>query len=138
MYELKRLSRPLSQVQSSENFLPSNNEDPRSPTQVDDCIINCFHPLSTPSIHPLPIIPFAGKSPFANLSPIAFGTLNPSYDETPNGLANILTSLPKGTLIDTAEKYGTNDGDAESALGAAMLLSGRTFRHDDDVDESHD
>ena len=55
-----------------------------------------------------------------NISQIAFGTLNPFYDDTPSEVPNILDCLPKGTLIDTAERYGTNDGDAELMLGAAL------------------
>ena len=59
------------------------------------------------------------RTPLA-LSPVAFGTLNPAYDESVQGTADILNSLPKGTLIDTAERYGTNDGDAEIMLGSAL------------------
>ena len=92
--------------------------------------------LSIPSKSPKP-------SSFANgilgiLSPIAFGTLNPTYDETPAGLAELLDSLPKGTLIDTAEKYGANDGDAETALGKAIQLSGRTFQYNDQDEDTND
>ncbi|KAL7531746.1 hypothetical protein ACHAXR_009830 [Thalassiosira sp. AJA248-18] len=84
-------------------------------------------------------VPTITSPPFANLSPIAFGTLNPAYDDTPNGIANLLDSLPRGTLIDTAEKYGPNkNGDAEAALGRALQICGRTFRYDDDNDGSGD
>ncbi|KAL9182589.1 hypothetical protein ACHAXT_013241 [Thalassiosira profunda] len=82
----------------------------------------------------LPSQSLAPSPPFANLSPIAFGTLNPSYDDSPSGIANLLDALPRGALIDTAEKYGANDGDAERTLGAAVELSGRTFRHDKEED----
>ena len=72
------------------------------------------------------------QSAFAtNISPIAFGTLNPTYDDSPHGIATILDKLPKGTLIDTAERYGKNkNGDAEMLLGAALQLSNRLVKEE--------
>jgi len=80
-------------------------------------IISSSHSLSPSITKPKPSL-------FAKASPIAFGTLNPTYDESPEGIANLLEALPSGTLIDTAEKYGTKDGDAEIALGAALRILG--------------
>ena len=72
------------------------------------------------------------QSAFAtNISPIAFGTLNPTYDDSPQGIATILDKLPKSTLIDTAERYGKNkNGDAEMLLGAALQLSNRRVKEE--------
>ena len=75
------------------------------------------------------------QSAFAtNISPIAFGTLNPTYDDSHQGIADILNELPKGTLIDTAERYGKNkNGDAEMLLGAALQLSNKNVKEEEDV-----
>mmetsp|Transcript_38023 Transcript_38023/g.80096 ORF Transcript_38023/g.80096 Transcript_38023/m.80096 type:complete len:163 (-) Transcript_38023:327-815(-) len=78
-------------------------------------IISSSHSLSPSIKKPKPSL-------FSKASPIAFSTLNPTYDKPPEGIANLLEALPSGTLIDTAEKYETKDGDAEITLGAALRI----------------